>query len=172
MECGNSVSCTGEVFSRLGRKLKQQITHDGYLRVELHHKGAAKKHSVHRLVASAFVPNPEGKPQVNHKDGNKTNNTHSNLEWVTQSENQLHAYKIGLQKGFHISGRRLSAAHRAALCGSRWAGESRIYVCGGLEFNNPDDAAKHYGISRQTVYNRAASPRFLDWEIRKWREEK
>lgn len=53
---------------------------------------------VHRIVATYFCDNPEHKPEVNHIDGNKSNNRASNLEWVTRSENERHAYRTGLAK--------------------------------------------------------------------------
>jgi len=172
MPCGNSVTDQGVVYSRLGRRLKQHVSNSGYARVELFSNGSGRKFSVHRLVATAFVPNPHNKPQVNHIDGNKLNNAASNLEWVTQSENQKHAYAIGLQKGHHVSGRKLSDEHKRALCGSRWRGERRRYIADGLMFETPEQAADHYGVSRQTVYNRAASKNYPDWRIEIWREEK
>lgn len=60
--------------------------------------GRAFNRSVHRVVARAFVPNPEAKPLVNHIDGDKRNNTSSNLEWVTHSENHTHAWANGLRE--------------------------------------------------------------------------
>lgn len=76
------------------RKLKPFKNKKGYLCVDLN----SKSFRIHRLVALAFIPNPENKPQVNHIDGNKCNNNVSNLEWCTNSENQLHAFKHNLQK--------------------------------------------------------------------------
>ena len=172
LPCGNVVHSDGRIFSRLGKELKQQMSGPGYFRVELWSKGYGRKYLVHRLVADCFVPNHENKPQVNHKDGCKTNNDAGNLEWVTQSENQLHAYRLGLQVGFHVSGRSLSDSHKAVLRGSRWRREAREYVAGGVIFRTPENAAKYHGVNRQTVYNRAASDRFPDWEIKVWREGK
>lgn len=74
----------------------------GYYKVSLHSGpfGSCKKIPalIHRLVASAFIPNPSNKPCVNHKDNNKGNNKADNLEWVTIAENNLHAYRSGFKK--------------------------------------------------------------------------
>ena len=72
-------------------------SHKGYLYLSLTDVNKKRKtFKVHRLVAMAFVQNPDNKPQVNHIDGNKLNNKAENLEWVTNSENQLHALENGL----------------------------------------------------------------------------
>lgn len=65
-----------------------------YIQVGLREDSKYKVTHVHRLVAKHFIPNPENKPQINHKDGDGTNNHISNLEWVTVSENSLHAYNV------------------------------------------------------------------------------
>ncbi len=74
--------------------LLKQSNKDGYKVVKL----KRKTFRVHRLVALTFLPNPKNKPSVNHINGNKKNNTLSNLEWCSYSENMFHAYKIGVKK--------------------------------------------------------------------------
>lgn len=70
----------------------------GYPAVDLYERGKRNTERVHRLVAKAFIPNPDNKPEVNHKDGDKHNNRVSNLEWVTCKENCEHAWENGLVK--------------------------------------------------------------------------
>ena len=72
-----------------------------YLCVNLWKHNRGSTCYVHRLVAEAFIPNPEDKPEVNHIDGNKLNNNLSNLEWCTRSENNCHAWKTGLHTYTH-----------------------------------------------------------------------
>lgn len=81
-----------------GRFLKLQKSNKGYLRVSLSLNKKRFQTGVHRLVAKSFVPNPENKLQVNHKNGIKTDNRFDNLEWVTNRENLVHAYKNNLIK--------------------------------------------------------------------------
>ena len=88
------ISRNGNVFNPKGVELKQQTNHKGYKTVHVNYFSGRKTCSVHRLVALAFIPNPENKPQVNHIDGDKTNNCVDNLEWVTQTENMRHATDI------------------------------------------------------------------------------
>lgn len=82
------VSTWGRVFNtKTGNFLTPYHHHKGYLRVDLKNGMIRKHFKVHRLVAEAFIPNPENKPQVNHIDGNPGNNSVTNLEWVTNQEN-------------------------------------------------------------------------------------
>ncbi len=79
-----------------GKVIKPYIDKDGYLKIGLHKNGICKNEFIHRLVAIAFIENPQNKRTVNHKDGNKQNNNVTNLEWATHQENNIHAIRMGL----------------------------------------------------------------------------
>ena len=78
--------------------LKHWLDKDGYHTVTLWKDRKPKQFRVHRLVAEAFIDNPNNLPQVNHLDGNKNNNAVTNLEWVTLERNIRHAFEIGIYK--------------------------------------------------------------------------
>jgi len=86
----------------------------GYFRVALLKNRKSRRFSIHRLVATAFISNLCNKNEVNHKDGIKTNNTVKNLEWVTSSENSIHAVKTGLHPQIHR--RKLSLDEASEIC--------------------------------------------------------
>lgn len=77
--------------------LKQNKIKSGYYTTALSREGTTKAYLTHRLIAIAFLSNPLNKPQVNHKNGVKTDNNVSNLEWATRSENAIHSYENKLQ---------------------------------------------------------------------------
>lgn len=90
-------SDTGTSVRFPGVVLVQAIDNCGYLRTRVSVNGKQTTLKVHRVVAMAFIPNPDNLPQVNHIDGNKENNKSENLEWVNNSQNQLHAIDVGLR---------------------------------------------------------------------------
>lgn len=99
------------------RWLKPYDGGSGYFRVCASVNKQRYQRSVHRLVAECYIPNPNNKSEVNHKDGNKANNCAENLEWCTSSENKLHAYRTGLriitEKQREISRRNMRIARKA-----------------------------------------------------------
>ena len=95
-----TIDIFGNVFKKKdGKELVQHFNKFGYKNVMLRKDGIQKQHKVHRLVAQAFIPNPLNKEQVNHIDGNKAHNVVWNLEWNTCKENNIHAFKTGLNHG-------------------------------------------------------------------------
>lgn len=121
--------------------LNPPLTKKGYKRITLTLNGKKKNYMIHRLVAQAFIPNPNNLPQVNHIDGNKTNNRVNNLEWCTNGENQIHAWKNGLNKG--ATGMFLGANNprsKKVLC-----------VTTGEEFGSIREVTRVYGIDRHDI---------------------
>lgn len=127
------------------RKLAFHYTRQGYIRVHLTKNKIDKYLLVHRLVAEAFISNPENLPIINHIDGNKSNNIVTNLEWCTHKHNYQHALKMGLldsrlkKKNFHLK----TARH------------VNQYDLDGNFIKHWDyilDAAKELGIAYSTIY--------------------
>lgn len=87
--------------------MRQELTENGYLRVGLFKDGKQSKKKVRRIVAEAFIPNPDGKPQVNHINGARTDNRARNLEWCTPGENLAHSFReLGRKPSAPLAGRR------------------------------------------------------------------
>lgn len=130
-----------------GRLMTKRLTEKGYYKVDLSKvKNGKKSHKgffVHRLVASVFVSNFNGKPHVNHKDGIKINNYPNNLEWVTPSENTIHAYENGL-----LTRARGEDSPNAKLT-NKQAQEIRDDFRFGIDLKK--DFAKKYNINRCTI---------------------
>lgn len=112
-----SVSSNGDIINNVtGRLLKLSKNRKGYLNFNMYVNGVGTTQKVHRIVAMLFCPGYTPELHVNHKDGNKSNNTASNLEWVTALENTKHAKDTGLiSKGEQVSSTMLSDADVEAI---------------------------------------------------------
>lgn len=121
--------------------LKQSKNHGGYLGVILSLNRVKTRIPTHRFVAMHFIPNPENKPEVNHKKGIKTDNRAKELEWATKAENEKHAVDNELKAmGERIHTCKISASHVRLI---------RDFLKNGITLK---DVANKYGISISTVY--------------------
>lgn len=100
----STVGWNGRKYIKRERILIPSKTTTGYMKIELSKNKEKKSKKIHRLIAMAFISNPENKPQINHIDGNPLNNDIENLEWCTQKENIIHAYNTGLIPTLDIPG--------------------------------------------------------------------
>lgn len=137
-----SVTYDGVVRNdRTGHILKPVTSNSGYCCVKLWDRGRGKNSFVHRLVALAFVPNPDNKPEVNHIDGDKKNNSASNLEWVTAAENKRHCREV---LGKINRNPNTEAAHKAC--------KKRVRcVDTGIEYESVTAAAKAIGSGQSSL---------------------
>lgn len=132
---------------KYGKVIKPGKHRGGYSMVWLSKNGIVKAYTVHRLIADAFLPNPDGLPEINHIDGDKKNNAITNLEWVSRSENLNHAYK---QLG-------------------RKNGNERKVVCieTGVAYKSIQQAAAEYGITggaiQQVLNGRNNTAKGMHW---------
>lgn len=108
----------------------------GYFRTNVQSKWYRKKPRLHQLVAIAFIPMVDGKPDVNHKNGNKFDNRIENLEWCTKRENILHAYAIGLRP-----------------LAPKLTEEQLKYVKAHAKTLGPTEVARRLGVATHTVVN-------------------
>jgi hypothetical protein len=129
----------GRVWSCRRKKWLVPTHHRGRSQVNLCVGGKPKCWPVHRLVAIAYVPNPDGKETVNHIDGNKQNNHFSNLEWLTSRENLLHGFKNGLMKPGADNNNKLQPSDVAKIKKLLGSGVAILEV------------AKQFGVARRTI---------------------
>lgn len=124
------VTDAGEVLNSRGRQLRPHLNQKtGYHQVGLRLRPKeSKTYRVHRLVAEAFVPNPDPKrlKEVNHIDGNKQNNQAVNLEWVDKRGNAVHAYQLGLRRTKAVA----AYAKNGALCATFASVKDAMVFCG------------------------------------------
>jgi hypothetical protein len=132
-----------------GRDLSFHKNSSGYNRVGMNLDGNLREYLVHRLVAQLFVDNPNNKPCVNHKDGNKLNNRSDNLEWCTRSENEKHAWEIGLKTPHALKGEK-HAMHKLTQAQVDYI--RRVHIPFDKEFGSKPLANK-FNVSAQTITN-------------------
>lgn len=121
------------------RIIKLGYNMSGYVTGKISKSGIAVSKGMHRWVAETFIPNPDNKPEVNHKDGNKLNNNDWNLEWVTRGENMRHAVTNGL--------------HVAIKRGDHYLAKKVIDIKTGVVYNCVSDASKIAGIRHTYLAN-------------------
>jgi NUMOD4 motif/HNH endonuclease len=150
------VSNTGEVKSlkrldSLGRVvsekiLKQRKHTGGYMIVNLSSPTGAKTHYIHRIVAESFIDNKDGLPHVNHKDGNKENNSLSNLEWSTVQENIIHAFKNGLNKSPKAMLGKFGKEHNRSKSVLQYLNGNKI-----AEYGSISEASRNTGVAIASI---------------------
>lgn len=141
---GYLISKSGEVISKRGTAMAQTTDKFGYRTVTLCEDGKPRHHFVHRLVAETFIDNPESKRTVNHINGIRHDNRVENLEWATQGENNLHAYRHGAAAAKRCNGEKngrskISNAEAQSIRERLAKGEAMVAI------------AKEFGVAPTTI---------------------
>lgn len=139
-----SINNNGEIRNDLTGKIKTPFVNKktGYLTVDLWNDNKCKKYTIHRLLAESFIPNPENKPTVDHKDGNRSNNSLENLRWATYDEQNSRFETIGVRS------QKIKVAHYEEFRKKRGGGhESWGRIDRTLYFDRISDAADYFDVS-------------------------
>lgn len=156
-------SADGRVKNEKGLILLVRPHYKGYKMVRVVCNGKERNFQVHRAVALAWLPNPDNKPQVNHKNGIKADNRLDNLEWCTNAENQRHAYDTGLKVGiktgkpFYI---RVGCLSREQVRDIR----NTVIKINGRGGISRLDLCKKYGVSLHVIKDVRARRSYVDYE--------
>lgn len=164
----------GKILNKHKQERKAKLSKTGYLEVDIYYgKDIGKKYfRVHRLVAQHYIENPENKPFVNHKDGNKTNNAVSNLEWVTHQENMEHAKNFGLIKRAEENSMSILKTSQAEeICKLLQMGYRNIDIAKSLGVSSSSVSSIRYGVTWMHIsckYNIPDRSRSLSTETIHW----
>lgn len=155
----------GMIRHKIHKRSLSNFVVNSYLRTNISTKDGMRQESVHRLIALAFVANPENKPFVNHKDGNKLNNKASNLEWVSAKENIAHAWDAGLStsdkikqgmafkrqndpEGYAASIAKMAASKKGSVVLKK---RKQLISSDGILFSSCREAAEYYHVGLHTI---------------------
>jgi len=154
----------GKKYIEREKILKQTFTSTGYKKVELYMLKKRKSKKVHRLVAIAFIDNPNNKPYINHIDGNPLNNNVSNLEWCTQQENVIHAIRIGLKKVLYIPEEELIEKYKH-MSAKQIAKDYSVSICTIIRFLNKYNISKVPTSQRNDIYKINMEELLIDFRL-------
>jgi len=152
---GGFLGGTGTIIYYPEKLLTPTLSKNGYLKVTLQRDRKMKTESVHRLVAKAFIPNPHGYKEVNHKDENKLNNCADNLEWVSSEYNLKYGTRLERISKTKTGQKRppLTAEHKKKLAESLKGKNAKKVISKDGHFTSAREAAEYYKVVYSTFRN-------------------